>query len=83
MTGSTLGSNAGDSTNRSSTNVKYNTPAAVVSNQLTDGTQFIVITQTRQGEQPSIWSSGDPQQTQQMFRQVQSQVQVDSLQPAG
>lgn len=54
-----------------SRNVNYNTPANVVKNQLNDGDEFLLIRQTRQGEQPQVWSSGDQHQTQAMFRKAQ------------
>lgn len=68
----------GSSSNQTQ-NVKYNTPTAVVGNQLTDGTEFIVIARSRQSQDLQVWSSGDPEQTQSMFREARST--IDSLQP--
>jgi hypothetical protein len=74
----TTGSSSG-----TSTGIKYNTPATVVSSQLNDGDRFILIKQSRQSDQPQVWSSGDSQETQQMFRTLQSAGVVDTLQSAG
>jgi hypothetical protein len=68
------------STTGQSAATKFNTPAAVVGTKVSDGDEFILITRSRQSDQPQIWSSGDQQQTEQLFRQVQSHM-VDSLQP--
>jgi hypothetical protein len=50
--------------------VQYDTPPAVLSSKITDGGTFIVISRTRQGEEPQVWATGDEQQTQQLFDQV-------------
>jgi outer membrane lipopolysaccharide assembly protein LptE/RlpB len=65
-----------------SNNVNYNTTPTSVTSQLQDaGTQFIVIARSRQSDQLQVWSSGDEQQTQAMFREARST--VDTLQPTG
>lgn len=46
---------------------EFNVPPAVLSSKLTDGGDYIVISRTRQGEEPKIWSSGDQQQAQHLF----------------
>jgi len=60
-------------------NLNYNTPASVIASKVNDGGEFILITRAGQSTDPQVWSSGDPQQTQQMFKHLQSKVQVDSL----
>jgi hypothetical protein len=62
-----------------SNQINYNAAPTSVTSQLQSGTEFIVIARTRQGEQPQVWSSGDEQQTQSMFREVRQL--VDTLQP--
>jgi hypothetical protein len=32
------------------------------------GAEFLVIQRTRQGEEPQVWASGDPTQTQDLFK---------------
>lgn len=36
--------------------------------QSAPGTDFIVIQRVRQSEEPRIWSTGDPEQTKDLFR---------------
>lgn len=57
----------------------YHTPAAAIANLVNDGTEFILITRTRQGTGFKVYSSGDKEVTQQLFRQARSQ--VDQLEP--
>lgn len=64
-------------TNQSSTlgaqttkNVTYGIMPEQVTKQLQDAGnhEFIVITRTRGSSEPQVWSSGDPSQTQNLFR---------------
>lgn len=51
-------------------NVTYGVMPEQVLNSLKQnpGATFVVIQQVRQGEQPQIWSSGDPAQTKALYR---------------
>lgn len=40
--------------------------------QSAPGTDFLVIQRVRQGEEPRIWSTGDPEQTKDLFRLAQT-----------
>lgn len=72
--------NQGQGQNTSgSPKINYNTPPSLVANQINDGDQFILVKRSRQGDEPQVWTSGDQQQTQQMFRDLQAHVQVGSL----
>lgn len=82
MVGTTPGSGSyGNQTTQSGQtgNVKYNTPPSQVASQISDGDEFILLKRSRQGSEPQVWSSGDPQQTQQMFRDIEAKVQSESL----
>lgn len=61
-----------DNTNQG---VTFNTTAIEVGNKVSDGQEFLLITRSRQGEDFQVWSSGDPQQTEQMYRQAHSKFQ--------
>lgn len=54
--------------------INYNTSAVQVGNLVQDGTEFILITRSKQGEGFTTYSSGDSEVTQQLFRQAQTQV---------
>lgn len=49
----------------------YNTPAVQAAGQVHDGDEFILITRSRQSQEFNVWSSGDEQQTEQLYRQAQ------------
>lgn len=52
-------------------NLETGVAPAVLSSKISDGGgDFIVIQRQRQGEEPKIWSTGDQEQTDQLFRQV-------------
>jgi hypothetical protein len=48
----------------------YDTPAIQVGNEVRDGDEFILITRSRQGDGFKIWSSGDKDVTEQLYRQA-------------
>jgi hypothetical protein len=50
-------------------NINYSVMPEQVTKTLQSGNvgEFILIQQTRQGEQPQVWSSGDPEQTSHLF----------------
>jgi hypothetical protein len=62
------------------TQAEFNVPPSVISSKLTDGGEYLVISRTRQGETPKIWSTGDQEQTQHLYDQFARTV---DLQPAG
>jgi hypothetical protein len=64
----------GSGSSSSAQNVHFNTPPAQVTSQINDGDEFILLKRSRQGDEPQVWSSGDQKQTQQMFRDVQTNV---------
>lgn len=41
------------------------------------GSEFLVIQRTRQSDEPRIWSTGDPEQTKALFRQVSNAFQTE------
>jgi hypothetical protein len=41
------------------------------------GTDFLVIQRVRQGEEPRIWSTGDPEQTKDLFRTAYTSLAYD------
>lgn len=59
---------------------RYNTPAVTIGNLVKDGSEFILIERSRQGQGFTIHSSGDRDVTKQLFKQAWSQ--VDDLQTA-
>ena len=60
--------------------VQYETPTAVLANKFNDGTDFIVIARGKQSEDPLIWSTGDREQTEELYRRAAT-VMVDVPQP--
>lgn len=47
------------------------------------GSDFIVIQRVRQGEEPKVWSTGDPEQTKNLFRNGYTALAYnDELEPA-
>lgn len=53
-------------------NITYGVMPEQIASKLTDnpGTDFLVIQRVRQGEEPKVWSTGDPEQTSHLFNQV-------------
>lgn len=51
-------------------NITYGFMPEQVTNKLKEnpGAEFIVVQRVRQGEQPTIWASGDPAQTKDLFQ---------------
>lgn len=64
-------------------NVTYSVMPEQIRKQLaTDTTgEFIVIRRARQGDEPQVWSTGDRDLTEQVFRQVYTNLAFDR-QPA-
>lgn len=60
--------------------VQYQTPTAVLTSKLDEGTDFIVIARGKQSEDPLIWSTGDQAQTEELYRRAAA-VMVDAPQP--
>lgn len=54
--------------------MNYDTPAIQVGNAVRDGDQFVLLVKSRQSSEFQVWSSGDPQETKQLFRQARTQV---------
>lgn len=50
--------------------INYSTPAVSLSNYVKDGQTAILIVQERGGSEPRVWSTGDPEQTQHLFKQA-------------
>lgn len=74
MVGSNQSGSGTSSSSSTSGNMNYNTPPIQVGNEVRDGDEFILITKSRQSDDFKVWSSGDKQQTSQLFRQARSQV---------
>lgn len=64
---STIGGKPGE-------NMHYDTPAIQVGNQVRDGDEFVLVTRSRQGEGFQVWSSGDKQVTEQLYKQAGEQL---------
>jgi hypothetical protein len=83
MSDNTQGSTSGSSSSAfgkfSDQNTNLNTPAIQVGNAVRDGDEFVLIVQSRQGEQPKIWSSGDKDQMQHLVRSTYSYVAGGTL----
>lgn len=63
------------STNQSSQqNMNYNAQPSQITSQVRNGDQFILLVKSHQSEDFKVWSSGDPQQTTQLFQQARRQV---------
>lgn len=65
-----------------SSRTHYNTPAIQVGNEVRDGDEFVLITRSSQGEGFKMWSSGDRQVTEQLYRQAAKQL-IDEPVTAG
>ena len=61
-------SQLGTTTDTGQPTINYGVMPEQVQQQLTPGTEFVVIAKTRQGEPLTVWTSGDQEQTQQLFR---------------
>jgi len=48
----------------------YNTPAIQVGNAVRDGDEFVLLVRSRQSEGFQVWSSGDEQVTEQLYKQA-------------
>jgi hypothetical protein len=48
----------------------YNTPAIQIGNAVRDGDEFILLVRSRQSEDFQVWSSGDDQVTEQLYKQA-------------
>lgn len=62
------------STGGTGSSTHYNTPAIQVGNEVRDGDEFILITRSKQSEGFQMWSSGDEQVTEQLFKQATRQL---------
>lgn len=51
-------------------NITYGVMPEQITNKLKEnpGAEFIVVQRVRQGEDPLVWASGDPTQTEDLFR---------------
>lgn len=60
-------------------NVTYNVMPEQIVKQLqsNQNAEFIVIQRVRQGEEPKLFSTGDPTQAQQLFRQAYTNLAFD------
>lgn len=52
----------------------YNVSAVQIGNTVRDGDEFVMITRSRQGEGFQVWSSGDKQTTEQLYKQAARQI---------
>lgn len=62
-------------TTGTTTNHSFNVAPALLQNKVEDRGEFILIRRNYGSEQPQIWSTGDEEFTQQLLRQVSSEVQ--------
>jgi hypothetical protein len=52
----------------------YNVSAVQIGNTVRDGDEFVMITRNKQSEGFQVWSSGDQQQTEQLYKQAARQI---------
>lgn len=60
---------------RSDQSAQYGVMPEQVTKQLQQGGEFIVIHRERGSSQPTIWASGDPQETKQLLKVGYNQLQ--------
>jgi hypothetical protein len=48
----------------------YNTPAVQIGNAIRDGDEFVLLVRSRQSDGFQVWSSGDEQVTEQLYKQA-------------
>lgn len=74
MTSGTSAIGGGSQSSSTKPQMNYNTPAATIGNQISDGDQFLVLKKSRQSDEFTVWSSGDDVQTLDLFTQARRQV---------
>lgn len=50
-------------------NTQFNIAPSVLVGKISDGTEYVLISRGKQGEEPQVWSTGDATQTQQLVDQ--------------
>jgi hypothetical protein len=52
----------------------YNVSAVQIGNTVRDGDEFVMVIRSHQGQGFQVWSSGDKQQTEQLYKQAARQI---------